>query len=597
MEAFINEMVEPRVFDLIMLILPKWRLLVYIFLMNIVIFTPVYAFGALVSNEPDLPLICPPVLLIGFNLVHRALFRFGSERNTRQLLLGVAILGLGISASGLVAMLCSPPPPYLLLVLLYSVVGGFGYQLVFSRMWKVLAKIFNARKEMFVIKFLHSCGQATSMLLLLVCLQLPWEGYVYGALLLLLAGIVLHLVPLTMLIAAEKGRLRNDQDVLVSLTEKGNESYYAHVATRAMPAQKPSEHAQQSSRAEAQADDSSSAPVAWKNPANFSAPQRDEDPRRYAPAETNLTLDDCALEYEDAALYRREGKCYNQDGVEILEMIVEEDEPAGDGSESVESEGRHASVSTTDETGSGAHSTDDNTHQSTSTKGAWYSQAGELLLTAFRATRDVDFRPTINRRLIGSTRSALADLRCCSCALLKATDTSVLVLFLCILPRLTVHHYQQPARARHMTLLAVVVISAAWAGASLLLLCCELRFRKLHGRLLVFGLFFQAFGYLCVYTTKSHFWTFVGCMLVGVGRSITCAYQETVIKRQLGQRRWATAKAGIGLLAGVCIILLAAFANLYYVYGPIDQLLLALLLIYSAAGALWIACSCRIFFI
>lgn len=35
MEAFINEMVEPRVFDLIVLILPKWRLLLYIFLMNV----------------------------------------------------------------------------------------------------------------------------------------------------------------------------------------------------------------------------------------------------------------------------------------------------------------------------------------------------------------------------------------------------------------------------------------------------------------------------------------------------------------------------------------------------------------------------------
>lgn len=35
MEAFINEMVEPRVLDLIVLILPKWKLLMYIFLMNV----------------------------------------------------------------------------------------------------------------------------------------------------------------------------------------------------------------------------------------------------------------------------------------------------------------------------------------------------------------------------------------------------------------------------------------------------------------------------------------------------------------------------------------------------------------------------------
>ena len=87
------------------------------------LFTPVYVFGALVSNDPQLNLICPPVLLIGCNLLHRALFRFSNERNTRQLLLGVAILCLGISASGLVALLCATPH-YLLLALLYSVVGG-----------------------------------------------------------------------------------------------------------------------------------------------------------------------------------------------------------------------------------------------------------------------------------------------------------------------------------------------------------------------------------------------------------------------------------------------------------------------------------------
>ncbi|XP_001689395.3 uncharacterized protein LOC5666746 [Anopheles gambiae] len=590
MEAFINEMVEPRVFDLIVLILPKWRLLLYIFLMNIVLFTPVYVFGALVSNDPQLNLICPPVLLIGCNLLHRALFRFSNERNTRQLLLGVAILCLGISASGLVALLCATPH-YLLLALLYSVVGGFGYQLVFSRMWKVLAKIFSARKEMFVIKFLHSCGQASSMLLLLLCVQLPWDGYIYGALLLLLAGIVLHLLPLTMLIAGEKGRLRSDLDALVCLTEKGNESYYAHVATRAVPLEPKQEPC---APGEAQPNDPEPArsvtSLTWKNPANFSAPLREEAKREPPAFLTNPTLDYSGEygECEESLLYRREGKCYNQDGVEILEMILEEDEPVGELPDTAT--GAHPPGVTTHETDSDAdtHSTAD----ATDGKWRWFGQLCDLL----RAL-DLGFRPTLNLRLVASTRSALGDLRCCSCALLKATDTSILVLFLCILPRLSVHHYQQQARARHMTLLAVVVISSAWAGASLLLLCCELRFRKLHGRLLVFGLFFQSFGYFCVYTTKSNFWIFVGCMLVGVGHSITCAYQEAVIKRQLGQHRWATAKAGIGLLAGVTIILLAAFANLYYVYGPVDQLLLALLLIYSAAGALWIACSCRIFFI
>uniref|UniRef100_A0A182K129 Major facilitator superfamily associated domain-containing protein n=1 Tax=Anopheles christyi TaxID=43041 RepID=A0A182K129_9DIPT len=591
MEAFINEMVEPRVFDLIALILPKWRLLLYILLMNIVLFTPVYVFGALVGNDPQLNLICPPVLLIGFNLMHRALFRFSNEHNTRQLLVGVVILSLGISASGLVAMLCATPH-YLLLVLLYSVVGGFGYQLVFSRMWKVLSKIFNARKEMFVIKFLYSCGQASSMLLVLICFQLPWDGYIYGALLLLLVGVVLHLLPLTILIACEKGRLRSDLDALGCLTEKGNQSYYAHVATRVVPQQQPELSAPSTQVTEPEP--TSGGGLTWKNPANFSAPQvREEPARRELPIGTNPTLDYGEYgECEESLLYRREGKCYNQDGVEILEMILEEDEPIGE-------EVSCATVRCTyppansDETDSVTAITDRHSFtQSTVGKWQWFGQLyGQLLAL------DLGFRPTLNLRLVASTRSALGDLRCCSCALLKATDTTILVLFLCILPRLNVHHYQQQARARHMTLLAVVVISSAWAGASLLLLCCELRFRKLHGRLLVFGLFFQSFGYFCVYTTKSNFWIFVGCMLVGVGHSITCAYQEAVIKRQLGQHRWATAKAGIGLLAGLTIIVLATFANLFYVYGPIDQLLLALLLIYSAAGALWIACSCRIFFI
>ncbi|XP_052901302.1 uncharacterized protein LOC128307472 [Anopheles moucheti] len=584
MEAFINEMVEPRVFDLIVLILPKWRLLLYIYLMNIVIFTPVYVFGALVSNEPDLELICPPVMLLGCNLVHRAVFRFSNEQNTRNLLLGIATLSVGISASGLVAMLCTPH--YLVVVvLLYSVIGGFGYQLVFSRMWKILAKIFNARKEMFVIKFLHSCGQATSLLVLLICFQVPWEGYIYGVLLLLLAGVVLHLVPLTILLAGEKGRLRSDLDVLVQLTEKGNESYYAHVATRAMPEFKSELPA--TSPAVVRDPDTVTPPLTWKNPASFSATlhQINEDSANGGGAHHSLPLVDYAYrECEESLLNRPEGKCYNQDGVEILEMILEEDETVPDAGDETD---------TPADTGTDA---DSSSAVSQAGKWRWLGQLCGVIVDASRAL-DLNVRPSVNVRLATATRSALGDWRCCSCALLKATDTSIFVLFLCILPRLNVHYYQQQTRARHMTLLAVVVISSAWASASFLLLCCEVRFRKLHERLLVFGLFFQAFGYFCVYTIRSNFWTFAGCMLIGVGHSIACAYQEAVIKQQLGQHRWTTAKAGIGLLAGVAVLVLGAVANVFYVYGPIDQLLLTLLLIYSAAGAFWIACSCRILFI
>ncbi|XP_035919615.1 uncharacterized protein LOC118517505 isoform X1 [Anopheles stephensi] len=587
MEAFINEMVEPRVFDLIVLILPKWKLLLYIFLMNIVIFTPVYVFGALASNEPELELICPPVMLIGFNLVHRATFRYSNERNTRSLLLGIAILSLGISTSGMIAMLCTPH--YVLLVLLYSVVGGFGYQLVFSRMWKLLAKIFNARKEMFVIKFLHSCGQATSLLLLLICFQVPWEGYIYGVLLVLLTGVVLHLVPLTILIAGEKGRLRSDLDALVQLTEKGNESYYAHVATRALPEVK----SEQPAINPPTAIPTSTLPLTWKNPANFSTThdEDDEEPDQELGINSHLSpMDDYAYrEYEESLLNRPEGKCYNQDGVEILEMILEEDEST------VEDACEQPNAPGTVDSGTDSDTGSNATPMATG-KWRWLGQLCDAFVDGYRAL-DLDFRPTINRRLVASTRSALSDWRCCSCALLKATDTSIFVLFLCILPRLNVHYYQQQTRARHMTLLAVIVIASVWAVASFLLLCCELRFRKLHERLLVFGLFFQAFGYFCVYTIRSNFWTFAGCMLIGIGHSLTCAYQEAVIKQQLGQHRWSTAKAGIGLLAGLTVIVLAAIVNVFYVYGPIDQLLLTLLLIYSAAGAFWIACSCRILFI
>lgn len=58
MEAFINEMVEPRVFDLIVLILPKWRLLLYIFLMN------VSAIKVSVSEERERDFPASPTIII-----------------------------------------------------------------------------------------------------------------------------------------------------------------------------------------------------------------------------------------------------------------------------------------------------------------------------------------------------------------------------------------------------------------------------------------------------------------------------------------------------------------------------------------------------
>ncbi|XP_053678738.1 uncharacterized protein LOC128729113 [Anopheles nili] len=584
MEAFINEMVEPRVFDLLVLIQPKWKLLVYVFLMNIVIFTPVYVYGALLSNDSELDLICPPVMLIGFSLVHRSLFYWNNEqRSTPSLLSGVAILCLGISASGLVAM---HAPHYILEVLLYSVVGGFGYQLVYSRMWKLLAKIFNAKKEMFVIKFLHSCGQATSLLLLLVVFLLPWEDYIYGAMLLLLAGVILHLIPLVLLIKGEKRRLQNDQDALVRLTEKGNELYYARVATRTVS------EVESASCSEHPDSDFERTPVTWKNPANFSKPIQDlqpepiDEPRLKRTQSTTEHLDFEFEECEDASIFRRDGKCFNQDGVEILEVIIEEDESTLAAYDVRDLEVRQDELSSTCSLSDPVQ---------VAGKWRWLSQLWKAVTGSYQGL-GLDFRLTVNLRLIESTRSALGDLRCCSSALLKATDACIFTLFLAILPRFTAYHYQQRTQSRYMTLLAMIVIASAWIGSSFLLLCCELRFRKQQERLLVFGLLFEAFGYFCVYAIKSSFWTIAGCVLIGTGHSIACSYQKTVLKRQLGQRRWANAKTGIELLSGIAVLIIAVLANLIYIYGRVDRLLLLLLLIYSAASALWMACSCRIFF-
>ncbi|XP_052862743.1 uncharacterized protein LOC128269340 [Anopheles cruzii] len=574
MEAFISEIVEPRVLDLIVLILPKWRLLLYIFLMNVVIFTPVYAFGVLLISDEELTLICPSALLCGFNLVYRAVFRRYNHNNTRTALLGVCVLVLGISASGVVALYARKPTP--LVLLLYGGVGGFGYQLVFSKMWKVLAKAFNAKKEMFVIHFLYSCGQAASVLLLVLVLQLPWEDYVYGALLMLLSGIVLHLLPIVLLIEGEKNRLKLNLDSMVNLTEKGNEQFYAHVTLNVTDPQ-----AAVFSTG-CPADLARSLSVSWKNPANFTCPSVQVD-------ETAVQLNCDEPEHEHVQLFPREGKCFNHDGVEILEMIVEEDEGVL----------RAYNDDTGGESTSLVHGQDQSDGAvAAPVTGKWSLFARQLVDATVRPLyRSFDLRHALNRRLILSVRCTLLDIRCYSCVLLRATDTCLFVLFLAILPRFTAYHYQQRTKARQMTILSVVVIPTSWFLCSLLLLWCDIKFRKQQDRLLIFSILFKAFGYFCGYSTKSSFWTFAGCMLIGFGQSIACSYQDSVVRRQFSPRQWQATKAGLSLLTGLAILLIAGLANVFYVYGRIDQLLLVLLLVYCAAGALWLACNCRTFFI
>ncbi|XP_050082856.1 uncharacterized protein LOC126569629 [Anopheles aquasalis] len=622
MEAFICEIVEPRVLDLIMLVLPKWRLLLYIFLMNMVLFTPVYGFGVLLIGDTDLTLICPSAMLYGCNLVHRALFRRHNDRNTHTLLLGVGVLCTGISASGLAALYASTPVPIVLL--LYGVVGGYGYQLVFSKMWKVLAKAFSARKEMFVIKFLHSCGQACSLLLLLACLHVPWwcREYVYGALLLVLTGLVLHLVPLALLIEYEKNRLKLDLDSLVQLTEKGNERYYGRVTgvrTGAAPSPSSQEPEQQQQQQQQQQPpfelpaperfEPGSFGASWKNPATFTVPTGQQRSPSGAQCSTMPLAgddeddddgdddDDDDDDEDEHQLYARDGKCFNQDGVEILEMIVEEDE------ESV----RRAEASDREDGATEATVWECPPSQVPDAGTAkWNCLFSQLLRLRWRPSPAGSSGGTyrcLNRRLVRSVRFALLDLRCYGCLLLRATDTCLFVLFLAILPRYTAHqqqqHQQQPGATsvRLLTVRALGVIATAWAACSLLLLCCDVRFRKQQDRLLIFGILFKSFGYFCVYASiRSSFWTVAGCVLVGFGHSIACAYQDLVIKRQFSQAQWQTVKAGLCLLTGLVVVLLAGTANLLYLYARIDHLLLALLLVYCAAGAFWLACNCRTFF-
>ncbi|XP_035777704.1 uncharacterized protein LOC118458863 [Anopheles albimanus] len=621
MEAFICEIVEPRVLDLIMLVLPKWRLLLYIFLMNMVLFTPLYAFSVLVIGDTDLTLICPSAMLYGSNLVHRALFRRHNDGNTRTLLLGVGVLCAGISASGLAALYAPTPAPVVLL--LYGVVGGYGYQLVFSKMWKVLAKAFSARKEMFVIKFLHSCGQACSLLLLLACLHVPWwyREYVYGALLLVLTGLVLHLVPLALLIENEKNWLKLDLDSLVQLTEKGNERYYGRVAgvrtgtaqLSQVPEQQQQQQQQQQQRPQHSPPPFELLPVperfepgslgaSWKNPATFTGligqQQSSSSGAQYSAMP--LTDDDNDAKDDGEQLYARDGKCFNQDGVEILEVILEEDEESirqteasnrADGAaEAIKQECCIPTVSDT-------------------ATGKWNCLCSQLLrlrLWPSTACSNGDGHRWLNRRLVRSLKFALLDLRCYGCMLLRATDTCMFVLFLAILPRYTAHQQHQQHLQQHqpsgisvrlLTIRAIGVIATAWVACSLLLLCCDVRFRKQQNRLLIFGILFKSFGYFCVYASlRFSFWTVAGCVLVGFGHSIACAYQDLVIKRQFTQAQWQTAKAGLCLLTGLAVVLLAGAANLLYLHARIDHLLLALLLVYCAAGVFWMACNCRVFF-
>ncbi|XP_049539479.1 uncharacterized protein LOC125953753 [Anopheles darlingi] len=615
MEAFICEIVEPRVLDLIVLILPKWRLLLYIFLMNMVIFTPVYAFGVLLISDADLTLICPSAMLYGCNLVLRALFRRHNGGNTRTLLLGVAVLCAGISASGLAALYAATPVPVVLL--LYSVVGGFGYQLVFSKMWKVLAKAFSARKEMFVIKFLHSCGQACSLLLLLAVLHVPWwcRECVYGALLLVLAGLVLHLVPLALLIEYEKNRLKLDLDSLVQMTEKGTERYYGRVAGVRTSAPQPSQVPEQQQLQPPcelllvpKRFEPDSLGASWKNPATFAAPtgqqrspsdaQGSTMPLANDDKEDNGNDDNESDSDDDGQqLYARDGKWFNQDGVEILEMILEEDE------ESLRPDGSELEHGEDVPTGAAGETGERTPPLSNTVTGKWNCLLSQLLRLRLwsppstRCSGGAD-QCGVNRHLVHSVKLALVDLRCYGCLLLRATDTCLFVLFLAILPRYTEHQQQQPdgTSVRLLTIRALGVIATAWVACSLLLLCCDVRFRKLQDRLLIFGILFKSFGYFCVYASlRSSFWMVAGCVLVGFGHSIACAYQDLVIKRQFSTAQWHTVKSGLCLLTGLAVVLLAGTANLLYQHVRIDHLLLALLLVYCAAGVFWFACNCRTF--
>ncbi|XP_055602406.1 uncharacterized protein LOC129751121 [Uranotaenia lowii] len=556
MEAFINEMVEPRVLDLIVLILPKWKLLIYIFIMNVVIFSPLYFFSILLIDRDELELMCPSAMLFGFNLIHRALFVRHNLNNTRSMLMGVGILCVGISTSGLVTLMGDASNErggtYQVVLLLYSFVGGYGYHLVFSKMWKVLAKIFNAKKEMFVIKFLHSFGQSVTPMFLLATFYCPWREYFHGALLLLLGGVLLNLIPITILIENEKNFLKLDQDSFVKITEKGNESFYNDVAknysnvdvfeptptVRDLPERVPM--------------------MRWKNPSNFC---RDEPE-----PQVQIALED---DFDDDLL-ARDGKCYNSEGVEILEMIIEEDDE-----NMAAYEAATIPVAPVKEPD----------------KEKWLS----LVLTHMdKLYHGINLRQHFNRHLVKSFPQAFREIKFYSCLLLKSIDLCVFILFLTILPKFMSHHYSHRGKPRQMLLLSLVIISSAWAIGSILLLWCDIKFRKQQDKLLIFSILFKAFGYFCVYSTKSSFWTVSGCVLIGVGHAIACSYQDLVIKRKFNGHQWNQIKSVLCLVSGLAVVLIAGFTNLAYVYYRIDYVLLTLLLLYCLSGSVWLACNYRI---
>lgn len=528
MEAFINEMVQPRVLDLIVLILPKWKLLVYIFLMNVIIFSPLYFFSVILIGRPDLQLICPSVLLFGFNLIHRALFVRHNLNNTRSMLTGGCILSAAITTSGVVSMLTNDRGTLLTVALLYSLVGGYGYHLVFSKMWKVLAKIFSAKKEMFVIKFLHSFGQSITPLFLLALFHCPWTDYIYGALLILFGGLLLNLIPVTILIENEKNFLKLDQDSCIKHTTKGKESFYADVA-KTYNSVAPAEPLPEPTPDQPM--------MSWKNPANCNR----ED---YVP----VTLGEDEF---DEDVVDRDGKYFNADGVEILEMIVEEDEENIAAYEAAEAIGEQPPGKVSGQ------------------KDHWFI-LNRICTALTKYYHSIRMRQNINSRLFKSLRFALRDLKFYSCLLLKSTDLCVFLLFLTLLPRFMHFHYQFRGNPRRMMLLALVIISASWAICAMLLLWCDLKFRKQQDKLLIFSILFKVFGYFCVYSTRSSFWTVSGCVLIGVGHSIGCSYQEFVIKRKFTASQWSLVKGALCLVGGLLVIVIASLINVAYVYFQID---------------------------
>ncbi|XP_055637552.1 uncharacterized protein LOC129776130 isoform X2 [Toxorhynchites rutilus septentrionalis] len=493
-------------------------------------------------------------MLFGFNLIHRALFVRYNLNNTRTILIGIAILSIGISASGIVEMYIKDSGSYLTIVLLYSVIGGYGYHLVFSKMWKILDKIFNAKKEMFVIKFLHSFGQSISSLFLLTVIHWPWEDFVYGALLVMFGGILLNLIPLTILIENEKNFLKLDQDSLVKITEKGNESFYNDVAKNYTGTQEDVD-----SRQKRPVEAEQIPMMSWKNPANYSK-------------EDNLQLTKPMEGEYDEETFARDGKYFNSDGVEILEIIVEEDDENIAQYEAATSHVPQVEVS----------------------KDSQWLKINQIFTSIAKIYNNIHLVQHINTRIIKSVRFAFTEPKFYSCLLFKSTDLCVFVLFLTILAKFMSFHYYHRAKSRQMLLLSYVTISSSWTVCSLLLLWCDIRFRKQHDKLLIFSILFKAFGYFCVYSTKSSFWTVTGCVLIGVSHAIACSYQDLVIKQKFSARQWNLVKGALCFVGGMLIVVLASLVNVAYVYCRIDNVLLVLLLVYCISGSTWITFNYRI---